>query len=380
MKLLDLLIENLEEATLSKPLILGKEVVDKLRSMNSALDAELNDPIYNDSSKGVFAKGGAARLGLLLYKDLLNGTSNHAKDVVRDQDFVWILSKDQLNKAKTIPSTIIDGEPSYGGNRGGAFNDWGAIASKLLTNPTIIELINDESNNVEVSHKGFTEYFNSRDFTINQALINREQLIISRKALRDVDKKLINPVKGIMGKDSYYDYANFTPRLYYRMALFAARYGYDMPSEEKFATLVGSSYNSFFKNKATRYDYYIPVFKAYELGIEDKFFDIIGEKDTYDIIDIYFISLGWLRQNKSVMDNMKGSLLKALAKHKINKDYNKKQDYDSKITDDYIDIIYSEVPELKKEVDNLTVTMKTDLGYYDKAFKKLNRLKSKHKV
>jgi hypothetical protein len=373
MKLLYILKEVLlSETSLSKPLVLGKDVVDRLRNMNSALDSELNDSVYDDSDRGIYAKGGAARLGLLLYKDLLNGTENHKGDIVRDQDFVWIVTSDQRDRARKLHP-----------NMGIKYMPWGELAyGGFLKNEKLRKLAITDDRDLDIIASGdYSEYFNSRDITLNQALINRNELIVSRKALRDIDRKLINPVKGTLGKSSvwsaYEDEDEYrirlTPRMYYRMALFAARYGYDIPTQKEFANMAGSSYNDYFLNEASLLDYYVPLFKAYELGIEKQYLDLIGQSDTYNIAYLYYIALRWVNQNKNVMSKMKSELIDMLSLEKSKGATLKNKNIDA---DYVIEYIYSVEPEIEKEVRNLVVDEKDDSArYYEKYIKKLNRIK-----
>jgi hypothetical protein len=117
----------------------------------------------------------------------------------------------------------------------------------------------------------------------------------------------------------------------------------------------------------------VPLFKAYELGIEKQYLDLIGQSDTYNIAYLYYIALRWVNQNKNVMSKMKSELIDMLSLEKSKGATLKNKNIDA---DYVIEYIYSVEPEIEKEVRNLVVDEKDDSArYYEKYIKKLNRIK-----
>ena len=206
----------LREGSYDKPVKYGKDIVDRIREINPSIDKELNDSIFSKYDK-VYCKGGAARLALLIFCDIDNNGGLHGSDVIRDSDFVYIGDYN-----KDVDGTDIEFSKSY------------------------------------------EEYFSDRDITLNEVLLSPTELIFTRRAYRDAKKEVINPVSNYYGSDKMID-----GRLLARMFLFASRYGYKPVATLKYEYDENDSYINF--------ETLVCLLKAYELGIEDKYFRMFKE-------------------------------------------------------------------------------------------------------
>lgn len=176
-------------------------------------------------------------------------------------------------------------------------------------------------------------YFKTRDVTLNEVLLRPNSLIFTRRAYRDMVNKKVNAKK-----------INIDSRLGSRILLFACRYGYKISNVVNF-------------NGNYSFDFLVCLLKAYELNIEYKYYDICKE---YQIIEQTINYSEWLI--KLLTDVYSFNLYgreKLIAKDILNNDK------------DILDELYSNYPELKKEVDKLD--FKSDvLFYYKNVLKKKN--------
>jgi len=164
----NIIFEYLVEANQYDNLVVIHKV-DQIRAVHRKLDDMLSDGIFKH--KGVYIKGGAARIALGIYFNKSIDT------IIRDVDYCFI--GDHTQYLKLINKTKLD-----------------------------------------VSYEADTiaNYFKSRDITLNEVLISPNVLICTRRAYRDYDRKVINP------KHNY-----LKSRMVSRILLFAARYGYTIP-------------------------------------------------------------------------------------------------------------------------------------------------------
>jgi hypothetical protein len=275
-----------EDNQYSKIISLGKDVVDSLRKQNKNLDSELKDPIYK--FKGIYAKGGAARLALQLYDNRIE----YKYDVVRDKDYVYI-SKDYGDAYKEVRDFWINN----------SYEDRMEIVSSIES------------------------YLTSRDFSANEVLLRPDALIFSRRALRDISKKVINP-KLSSYKDVYsdgsYNISNaleIDPRTTSRLLLFAARYNYKI--NPKFIINI-ESLDTFL--------ILVALIKSFELNIEDKFFELCKEYDLTEgnnSLDDWLMYLMKLHYNFTYASKYPKNLVNVLAS-----DYDKAVNYIDELEDD----------------------------------------------
>lgn len=273
----------LREGSYDKPVKYGKDIVDRIREINPSIDKELDNSIFSKSDK-VYCKGGAARLALLIFCDIDNNGGLHGSDIIRDSDFVYI---GDYNRSVDI------GE---------------------------VEFIDS-----------YDKYFSSRDITLNEVLLSPTELIFTRRAYRDGNKEVINPSKSSNTEGKY---KVVDGRLLARMFLFASRYGYKPVATLKYKYDENDTYINF--------DILVCLLKAYELGIEDKYFRMFKEYcDNFNFNDFG----SWLASLITINFDFFGRedlLINDLSK--IN---------DSEIGDYLDEYFYKYYPELKKKVNRL---------------------------
>jgi hypothetical protein len=208
----------IKENQYNKYILFGKDVIDRIREINPAIDKELSSGVFDNPN--VYAKGGAARLALLIYCELDNNGGFHGNDVIRDSDFVYLGNYDDYQKDYS------------------RYNDF------------------------DIDYEGdtFEKYFSRRDITLNEVLLSPTKLMFTRRAYRDAIKNVVNPSKG------KYNRYGVDDRLAARMFLFAARYGYKPVDSFKFDC-----------NDYSTFDFLVCLLKSYELGIQDKFFKLFKE-------------------------------------------------------------------------------------------------------
>jgi GH24 family phage-related lysozyme (muramidase)/8-oxo-dGTP pyrophosphatase MutT (NUDIX family) len=278
------LVNNLlREGSYDKPVKYGKDIVDRIREINPLIDKELDNSIFSKSDK-VYCKGGAARLALLIFCDIDNNGGLHGSDVIRDSDFVYI----------------------------GGYNRSVDIGE--------VEFIDS-----------YDKYFSSRDITLNEVLLSPTELIFTRRAYRDGKKEVINPSKSsnIEGKYKVVD-----GRLLARMFLFASRYGYKPVATLKYEYDENDTYINF--------DILVCLLKAYELGIEDKYFRMFKEYCG----NFNFNDFGsWLASLITINFDFFGR--EDLLVHDLSKIN------DSEIGDYLDEYFYKHYPDLKKKVNRL---------------------------
>jgi len=285
-------IDNLLfEGSYNKLITIDRDIIEKLAKLNTNLANELNKEIYL-VDENIYAKGGAARLALLLYVDMINDVDHHKNDVIRDSDFVYI----------------------------GDYDNYIKVTSNFVNND------NDE---IDYEGKNFSEYFNSRDISLNEVLLNRNKFIFTRRALRDASRKVINPSKP--------NYSEISSRLSSRILLFASRYDSDISPNIKL------SYNESFI-------YLIALLKAYELGISNKFFELCNK------YVINFKSVGeWLLKDLIPQSNIEFN--DKQAEEIANDIYNQKDD-------EAIKSIFKYHPNIAKIVKSFDIYDENDFKEY----------------
>jgi hypothetical protein len=289
-------------------IVLDKKIVDRIREINPAINKELSSSVFGVSN--IYAKGGAARLALLIYCELDNNGGLHGNDVIRDSDFVYLGSYDDYQK---------DYEK---------YRDYG----------------------VDYEGETFEKYFSRRDITLNEVLLSPTKLMFTRRAYRDAMKNVVNPSKG---NDSRY---GVDDRLAARMFLFAARYGYKPVDSFKFNC---NNYNTF--------DFLVCLLKSYELGIQDKFFNLFKEYcDEFSSLSDW---LAFLMINTGGFDyyGRENGLVNDLSSVS-----------DSELKSELEKTVYPEYPELKKAVNKLNIDDESD--YFKHYLTKYNRDIPKQKM
>lgn len=303
----------LEGSPYDKIIVLGKDKIDELRRINKNLDAELRDPIYKIPK--FYAKGGAARLALQLYVD-----PNRFKDeVIRDRDFVYVGRDDDymdaLNKM-TIPNGYDGGE---------------------------VDMV-----------LSVEQYMKSRDFTFNEVMMRPDELIFTRRALRDVEKRVVNP-KNLYAWDTNGD------RVASRAILFAARYGYDFVNNARFGNQSGGDFLMF-----------IALLKAFQLNIQDRFFELLKKLRYADGASNLF---------KYLVDTMKRHMTPSILMPEPLELHGQESKIARMLVDGKWDIdrdFLAFYPDLEKEVDKMTLLDKyEDAELINKFLKKKERGKIK---
>jgi hypothetical protein len=343
MKLLNLLLET-KTSTKNSYITLDKSVIDKIRKRNKNLDKELNNPIYKVDDR-VYAKGGAARLALLIYVDMLNKTDEHGDDIVRDSDYVF-----------------IEPDSNYWLDRG---NEFKKALSKARSFDYHIEEISKD------------DYFKSRDFTVNSALLNPKELSISRRAIKDaMDKEIVDQPRFtidnqysdemldyIKKRDGNYKEAiDVNVRAYLRAMLFAVRYNFK------------TSYNqeSLFNNlkdvrRKDRLLQIITLLKAFELGIEDKYV-----KAVYPFFHRKAVEM--LKFLLAIQGSIWG-ISKPGVDALIKNTYDKKEDGTILLKS-----LFSNYPDIKKEFDKYKSNKEKDEELYNKIINYKQFLKKQNRV
>ncbi len=291
----------IKENQYDKYIVLGKDVIDRIRKINPPINKELSSSVFNSSN--VYAKGGAARLALLIYCELDNNGGLHGNDIIRDSDFVYLGEYDDYQKDYPI------------------YRDY----------------------DVDYEGETFEKYFNRRDITLNEVLLRPDKLMFTRRAYRDAMKNVVNPSKG---NDKKY---GLNDRLAARMFLFASRYGYKPVDSFKFNC---DDYDAF--------DFLVCLLKAYELGIEVKFFNLFKEYcNEFDSLSDW---LAFLMVNTGGFNyyGRENGLINDLSSVS-----------DSELKSELEEKVYPEYPELKKAVDKLNIDDESD--YFKHYLTKHNR-------
>lgn len=258
--------------------------IDPIRKKNRELDKILSQDIFEN--KGVYLKGGAARIALEIHIN-----NEEIDSFIRDIDYCFIGDYDEYLKVRKNSNLEIQFEGTYVDN-----------------------------------------YFKNRDITLNEVLLNREKLIFTRRAYRDFEKGVINP------KDR-----NMRSRLASRVLLFSVRYNYKVPTSLD----VNNEYKYDF-------DYLICLLKAYELGIQERYFSICKE---YKITD-----------HESLPEWLAHLLMNVYDFNLFGREEYIADDISS--LGDVKEELYDMYPELEEEVKNINMY---DEDYLD-FFRKRNRI------
>lgn len=192
----------------------------KLINSSPELKAELSKPVFDID--GMYAKGGVAREALLLLVANQRGEDFQVK--IRDEDYVFFGKTDDISKIRYEYDAELLVDKSY--------------------------------------------YFKNRDITLNEVLLNRNELIFSSRAIQDAKNKLLIPTKFERNKDYVVD-----GRMYARILYFAARYDLSVNEKIKYSDV-------------NQFNLFICLLKAYELGIESEYF-ILAYKHGLVHEDIY---------------------------------------------------------------------------------------------
>lgn len=296
MKLIEFIRKRLNDILLeanqySKLITISEQRISQIRKKHSQLNQLLSDSIFND--KNIYLKGGVARLATQLHFGL------DGEQMIRDLDYCYI---------------------GTGWNR--------------LKRSDYEVTIDFEGEKLE-------DYFSTRDISLNEVLLRPNELILTRRAFRDYQKKVINNV------ENYLDERGIS-----RILLFAVRYNYSITSVVQKAIERHSGYSSF--------QFLVSLLKAYEVGVENSFFNICRK---YGIHNKKSLS-HWLVY---LLLNVWGFSLYGREKIII-KDIQE----DGEISKETLDILYKEYPEIKNEVDNFKIR---DIDSYKHFFKKPNRTK-----
>ena len=209
----------------------------ELINTSLTLKKELSESIYD--IEGMYGKGGVAREALLLYVYSQNNLKFNVN--VRDRDFLYtgnknlyeILNKDYLKYLGVNASDDID-------------------------------------------RASLSEYFKTRDITLNEVAVNSNELIFTRAAYNDAYKQIIQPSK--FSKKG----VEVSGRLYSRMILFAVRYNYHLS-------------NKIIPKAIDNFNMLVCLIKAFQLKIESAFFieayrlGVIDEE--VDNVEQWFLNL-----------------------------------------------------------------------------------------
>lgn len=179
----------------------------KLINSSPELKAELSKPVFNID--GMYAKGGVAREALLLLVATQRGEDFQVK--IRDEDYVFFSKNEKLKRKYK--------------------QEYHA------------ETLNNKN-----------KYFKERDITLNDVLLNRNELLFSSNAINAARNKILVPTKFQTTKNN-----EISGRTYARLLYFAARY--NMPMQE------GITYSDI-----NYFNLFICLLKAYEVGIEGEYF------------------------------------------------------------------------------------------------------------
>lgn len=201
------------ESAMDKIITLSKDKVDIIRKRSFTINNLLSNSIFKKYDN-LWLKGGISRLALMLY---LNQDVDDSD--VRDIDTVAF------------------------------FNDY---------NDDYYNFSKEEFYGIDVERTTMTpeNFLLSTDFSFNSVLLRPDKMIFTRRAYKSIlDKK-------IKKKDDLLSYVQ-DERGAARLLLFAARYGYRIPNEVKF------------KKIEDGFEFLIVTLKAYELGIQNKFFNLL---------------------------------------------------------------------------------------------------------
>jgi hypothetical protein len=257
--------------------------IDEIRSKNNDLDKILRNGIFKN--KGIYLKGGVARLALSVYYGFNDDS------VIRDVDYCFI----------------------------GDYEEYLKI---------------EDSINLDIDYEGATinEYFKNRDVTLNEVLLRPNILIFTRRAYRDFEKNIINPKANVVSS-----------RLASRLLLFSARYDYNIPLSINIEV-----------NEMYSFDFLVCLLKAYELGVQQKYYHICRE---YGITDDSSLS-EWL---VFLLEDVYNFSLFGREKYIA---------YDISTLINIRKELYVMYPELKKEIQKINM----DDDYYLNYLKKKNRI------
>jgi hypothetical protein len=256
--------------------------INNIKGKNNYLDNILRDEVFKN--KGVYLKGGVARLALSIYYEFNDDS------VIRDVDYCFI----------------------------GDYKEYQKIKDDI---------------DLDIDYEGDTidGYFKNRDVTLNEVLLRPDILIFTRRAYRDFEKNIINPKTNIVSS-----------RLASRLLLFVARYNYNIP--------LSVDIND---NTVDSFDFLVCLLKAYELGIQQKYYTICKEYVT-----LYYTLPEWLAFLLEDVYNFSLYGREKFIAHDISTLSNISKE------------LYVTYPELKKEVQKINLNDDDYLNY----FKKKNRI------
>jgi len=123
-----------------------------------------------------------------------------------------------------------------------------------------------ESEDLDTGARSMGGYLRSRDVGINEVALRPDFFVFTDKALRDLSRNTVNPSGGEVDPE----WGDVSPRLGLRSVLFSLREGLDLPDN----TMVTEAVRA-----ARPFDLLIHLYKAFETGVEDSFFDAVSGND-----------------------------------------------------------------------------------------------------
>jgi 2'-5' RNA ligase len=124
-----------------------------------------------------------------------------------------------------------------------------------------------ESEDLDTGARSMGGYLRSRDVGINEVALRPDFFVFTDKALRDLSRNTVNPSGGEVDPE----WGDVSPRLGLRSVLFSLREGLDLPDN----TMVTEAVHA-----ARPFDLLIHLYKAFETGVEDSFFDAVSGNDN----------------------------------------------------------------------------------------------------
>jgi len=129
--------------------------------------------------------------------------------------------------------------------------------------------------------KSIDHYMKYRDNTLNEVLLNKENLYFTRRALRDYKKEVINPKRN-----------ELSDRGSARSLLFSLRYGNKISNE------ISLEYDD---NET--FEYLVVFIKAIEMDLEEEFYQLCKEKFNLKHQNVYKWFIHMFFQNETIRFN-----------------------------------------------------------------------------